>query len=330
MERPKDDRHDRAEALADDPTELFDFSPAEIDQATAALELFFQDSEMEREMMRVKDLMLIDELNERGISRALAKRLVRELVARGVFITGRQYATIRSWCSLDGSSQRTDILDRYKYLYMTRRRVRTFFAQYRAEREHRRSVVQSRLPDPNLCEFRCGGEFWAVTYDGKTVYLRCSVGLSYISRLLCEPHRQLPAVTLLAYRAGIDPGYSNGSSGEFLDDQARKEYADRYRQLREDLNEAKGDNDLGRIPVLETELEQLSRELLRASGLGGRARELSSAEKVRKAVWNAINRAITKIEKHHEPLARHLTRSISTGLTVCYAPDPPIDWLVQT
>ena len=48
------------------------------------------------------------------------------------------------------------------------------------------------------------GDFWVVAYEGQTVYLQDSVGLSYVARLLSEPHRDIPAVTLLASRVGND------------------------------------------------------------------------------------------------------------------------------
>lgn len=175
--------------------------------------------------------------------------------------------------------------------------------------------------------FQQRGEFWQLSFDGETKFLKDSVGLGYIGRLLLESNRDIPAVTLLAARAGIDPLVTTGSSGEVLDDHARDEYGRRYRDLQEDLHEARENKDLGRIEKLEGEMEQLTNELANATGLGGRSRQKSDIEKVRKAVREAISRDIGRIGKQHEALGIHLTASITTGLTCRYSPEHEIDWL---
>lgn len=43
-------------------------------------------------------------------------------------------------------------------------------------------------------------------FDGTTVFLKDTVGMGYIARLLAEPDREIPAVTQLAACAGIGAG----------------------------------------------------------------------------------------------------------------------------
>lgn len=192
--------------------------------------------------------------------------------------------------------------------------------------DHVRSLVSAQtIVAGNVFQRR--GEFWQLSFDGDTKFLKDSVGLGYIARLLMEPHREVPAVTLLAARAGIDPLVTSGSSGEVLDDQARDEYGRRYRELQEELCEARANNDLGQIEKLEGEMEQLTNELASATGLGGRSRERTDIEKVRKSVSMAVSRDIERIGKQHEALGRHLTATITSGLTFRYAPEHEIDWL---
>jgi len=176
--------------------------------------------------------------------------------------------------------------------------------------------------------FQRRGEFWQLSFDGETIFLKDSVGLGYIARLLMEPNRETPAVTLLAARAGIDPLVATGSLGEVLDDEARESYGRRYRELKEDLEEAKLDSDLGRVEKLETEMEQLTDELAKATGLRGNPRQKYDADRVRKSVSEAVRRDVARIAKEHDALARHLTSSITSGLTFRYAPDRDVDWLV--
>lgn len=175
--------------------------------------------------------------------------------------------------------------------------------------------------------FRLRGQFWELVYDGKTAYMKDSVGLAYLARILVEPDRDIPAVSLLAARAGIDPLIASGSLGQVFDDETRRNYEKRYRDLREELAEASEYNDLARIEKIEGELDQLTTELASAAGFGGRTREQSDAEKVRKAVSNAVTRAIDSINAKHESLGRHLGVTISSGHTFRYSPPNPIDWL---
>ncbi len=175
--------------------------------------------------------------------------------------------------------------------------------------------------------FQLRGDFWQLSFDGTTKFLKDSVGMGYIARLLAEPDREIPAVALLAARAGIDPLVATGSSGEILDDEARENYGRRYHELKEDLEDAKEDLDLGRVEKLETEMEQLTDELAKATGLRGNPRQKFDADRVRKSVSMAVSRDIDKITDKHEALGHHLTATISSGLTFRYASDRKMDWL---
>lgn len=175
--------------------------------------------------------------------------------------------------------------------------------------------------------FRRQGEFWRLTFDGETVYVKDSVGLTYISRLLGEPNRDIPAVSLLAARAGIDPRVASGSAGELLDDAGREKYGKLYRDLTKERDEARENNDLGRMEKLQVELDSLATELARATGLGGRSRAKTDADKVRKSVSMAVSRDIQRIAGEHAALGRHLLAFIHSGYTFRYSPEQPVDWL---
>jgi hypothetical protein len=143
-----------------------------------------------------------------------------------------------------------------------------------------------------------------------------------------EPNVSIPAVTLLAARAGIDPLVATGSSGEVLDDKTREEYGKRYRALLVDRVEAKKNNDLGRLEQLENEMEALTNQLASATGLGGRSRAQFDIEKVRKSVSMAVSRDIERIAKSHESLGRHLDVAIDSGLAFRYGPERDPGWVV--
>ena len=189
-----------------------------------------------------------------------------------------------------------------------------------------RSIISAQsIVDGNVFQLR--GEFWQLSFEGETTYLKDSVGLGYIARLLVEPHREIPAISLLAARAGIDPLIATGSSGELLDKEARNNYRRRYQELQENLEEARENRNLAFIEKLETEMEHLTNELARTIDVRGNPRKKYDADKVRKSVSEAVRRAVEKIEKKHTTLGHHLLVSISSGLTFRYAPEHDLDWL---
>lgn len=175
--------------------------------------------------------------------------------------------------------------------------------------------------------FKKFGEYWRLTFNGDTVYMRDSVGIAYIARLLNEPNRDLPAVSLLAARAGIDSRILSGSAGEVLDAAGRETFGKRYRELSEELEEARENNDLGLIEKLKGEQDNLAEQLDKAIGLGGRSREKTDADRVRKSVSMAVSRDIERIAGEHAALGRHLMAAISSGYTFRYAPEQALHWL---
>ena len=177
-------------------------------------------------------------------------------------------------------------------------------------------------------EFRKVGEFWSLTYEGETTCVGDSVGMFYISRLLREPSRDIPAVLLLAARGDIDSRVVSGSSGEVLTAETIEQYRKRLTEIEEELEEAKVNNDEGRTDELRREKEFLEKEISRAFGLNKRSREDTDTEKVRKAVSEAVRRAIETIGEHHEALGRHLDAFISSGATFKYDPEREIDWVI--
>lgn len=196
--------------------------------------------------------------------------------------------------------------------------------------EFQSSQVRAAMPSGVVVRgniFQRRGEFWEIAFQSQTIFLKDTVGLGYIARLLMDPHRSIAAVTLLAARTGIDPRVSSGSSGEMLDEQSRAEYAQRYQELRDDLDDANELNDHAKIGKLEGEMEQLANQLAAATGLGGRGRQTTDADRIRKSVSTAVARDIRRISKEHEALGRHLGTFISSGLIFRYAPEPPVDWV---
>jgi hypothetical protein len=176
--------------------------------------------------------------------------------------------------------------------------------------------------------FRRLGHYWVIKYDSKMALLHSSGGLSYLARLLVDPGRKIPASFLLAAEMGIDPRIPVGTSGTVLDDQALADYRKIYLEITRDFEEAKRGNDHARVAELEKQKETFSAEIEKATGLGGRKREMSDSERVRKNVSNAVTRAIDSVASEHELLGKHLGNSINSGSVFSYDPERDPQWLV--
>lgn len=181
--------------------------------------------------------------------------------------------------------------------------------------------------DRSASVFRRLGQVWVIKFEREMILMEDARGLSYLARVLADVGRVVPAASLLAVVAGIDQRITAGTSGRLLDDQAMAKYKQRYTELQEEQKEAEDRNDLGRIAKLEAEMEVFATEIARATGLGGKKRERTDAEKVRKAVSMAVSRAIDSIRDKHAVLGQHLRNSISPGLTFRYAPERDPGWL---
>jgi hypothetical protein len=117
-------------------------------------------------------------------------------------------------------------------------------------------------------------------------------------------------------------------AGDVIDAQARATYKQRLSELREELEEARRFNDVGRTESLETEIEAITQELTRAIGLGGRHRKSgSAAERARINVSRAIAAVLKRITDDHPGLGEHLAARVHTGTFCSYSPDPlTVEW----
>jgi hypothetical protein len=125
----------------------------------------------------------------------------------------------------------------------------------------------------------------------------------------------------------MDSAISGGDPEPVIDAKARRSYEARLRQLREEMEEARANNDLVRAETVGAELDQLTDHLSRSLGLGKRTRKVDpTAERARTAVTWRIRSAIRRIEEHHPGLGRHLAHSVRTGGFCSYIPEKPCVW----
>jgi len=188
--------------------------------------------------------------------------------------------------------------------------------------------------------FRKSGDYWTIAYCGETRQLKDSRGLQYLAHLLHHPGREFHANELVALVAGAPPVTDQttrdpdtppprrnlGDAGSVLDARAASDYRHRLTELREELSEAEGFNDIGRAAALRAEIEAITRELT-AGARGQRA--AAHAERARLTVTKGIKAALQRIRAAHPALSNHLATTIKRGYFCSYTPDPhrPIHWL---
>jgi eukaryotic-like serine/threonine-protein kinase len=205
--------------------------------------------------------------------------------------------------------------------------------------------VASEQPPTMTSLFRQNGDYWIISYQESVFRLKHIRGLSYIAHLLGHPNSEFHALDLMmsvhktspvsASALGgalVEPGMQTAQLGEadaLLDPQARAAYKQRLVELREELEEARSFNDLGRADKAQQEIDFLSSELARGLGLGGRSRSApSSAERARINIVKGIKAAFAKIADHSPLLEHYLATTIKTGVFCSYVPHPfnPISW----
>ncbi len=181
--------------------------------------------------------------------------------------------------------------------------------------------------------FRHEGDFWMISYQGRTSRVRDCLGLRYLALLLERRGSEVAALEMVTTLRSADPAAPNGQAAPLLDARAIQEYRSRLAALGPELDEARAANDLGRCELLQGEIDCLKDELCATTGLGGRSRRFSSAgERARLNVGRAIRTALRKIAGANPALGEHLSRAIHTGGFCSYDPDPAAcpDWDLGT
>jgi predicted ATPase len=191
------------------------------------------------------------------------------------------------------------------------------------------TVAEIRVAEESL--FRREGQFWTLSYRGRTIRLKHAKGLQDLARLISMPGHEIHVLDLAG--GGAAPSGQAlrraGDLGDMLDAQARAEYRRRLAELEDDIADAEQFADLGRAEKSRAERDFIATELAAALGLGGRPRRAGDpAERARKAVAGRIRLTIGRIDEAAPDLARHLANAVHTGTFCVYRPEVPIDWTV--
>jgi hypothetical protein len=211
-------------------------------------------------------------------------------------------------------------------------------AQAEAERlgmnvvSHRAAAALKEVgASPAVLAMRKEGDFWAVSFAGKTVRMRDAKGYRCLALLLARPGQEWDVIALesaAARRTEAEgtwvPTLAKGGDegAAILDAEAKAAYRLRLNELVEELDEARAWNDAGREARVREEIGVLERELSVAVGFGGRDRRLGSpTEKARVRVTLAVRSALRRIREEFPELAEHLEERVRTGRVCVYLSD---------
>ncbi|QYG93256.1 hypothetical protein HC251_13025 [Iamia sp. SCSIO 61187] len=169
--------------------------------------------------------------------------------------------------------------------------------------------------------FRRQGDVWEVGLGDGTTSVRATKGMDDLACLLARPGEEVHCLEL------VGAAVEQGSTGEVLDETARRVYEQRIRDLQAELDEADAHHDVARSERAQAEMDALVDQLTVALGLAGRARRTgSTVERARSTVTQRVRSTIRRVEAAHPRLGRHLRASIRTGTFCAYAPEEPVTW----
>jgi hypothetical protein len=204
------------------------------------------------------------------------------------------------------------------------------------------AAVPASTPQPRVALFRKEGDYWRLGWEQAEFRLADRVGLRYLATLIGSPGREFLAVDLVrsSPRGRHDPHaaptHGDGDIAELgggrpltsaeatLDPHAERAYRARLADLREILDEARRDNDLGRIAEAERETDALTREIARSLGLRSGRDSRSPIERARVSATRAIKATIRLIQDEDPSYGRHLGVTVKTGTFCAYVPDPEL------
>jgi AAA ATPase domain len=172
---------------------------------------------------------------------------------------------------------------------------------------------------------RRDGSDWLLAAGDEHVRLQHSRGMDYLRALLAAPGREIASLDLVAGGAGLQ----ETTSEPVLDATAREAYSRRLGELAAELDAADQAGDPQRARRAESERAAVLDELRRASGLGGRVRNISGdGERARVNVTRTLRAALDRIVAAAPKAGAHLNTSVRTGRVCRYQPAPegPSRW----
>ncbi|WP_433271613.1 ATP-binding protein [Actinosynnema sp. CS-041913] len=183
-----------------------------------------------------------------------------------------------------------------------------------------RAARWARRRSPTLAVRRAGDRWLLVHHDRETL-VDDLIGMRHLARLIAHPGVEFSALDLTGGDLADGSRPPEPADHTVLDGTARAAYTRRARELAEEMADARRSADLARVARLAPELDALTAEIERNTGLNGRPRHFTGpAERARTAVRKAISRAIDAIATADPAAAELLRATVTTGHHCGYRP----------
>ncbi len=206
--------------------------------------------------------------------------------------------------------------------------------------EQEQKVLPVEMPE---YIFRLKGESWELRYKGGEInILQNYAGCSYIVRLLAQPNTPLtleeidpsniPSAEICVDADELAQGFNSGNSYEpATDKKALEEYNTKLKELRAGLELARAENNSVYELACEEEMDQIKAHLSKVLKVGGKARNLNTANKKKTdQIRRNIKTVCTKIAVFDSELSEHLHKQISIGeKTVTYKSPQTVTWATK-
>jgi hypothetical protein len=155
---------------------------------------------------------------------------------------------------------------------------------------HAEAAREKRRPDQPPNEqwvFAPSGNGYIIKGFGESGHMSGYKGLDVIARLIRMPRQAVPVFELVGANDRIKA--DRRSPQRALDAEAKRKIKEQLAEHQADLDRARRENDTVEADIAEKEIEALKRQGLRATGLGGKDRDLNNPyDKLRPMIFNQL------------------------------------------
>lgn len=208
--------------------------------------------------------------------------------------------------------------------------------------QNTRPKIEYKIIEPKPQEnyiFKKNGEVWKIRFaGGKVKMLIDSKDMYALKRLLSSPDEHFSIEELISEKTSspsatvdmdeIVEGFGSDESYDAaIDGKTRKECLAEVRRLTQELESAQNENNEVEIQEIEEELRPYREYIASNLKPNGKAKNLNTAAKKKKASLERNIRSIKeRLERVYPELKAHLDNCLTLGKSPCYHPTEAIHW----
>ncbi|MDD3587367.1 MAG: hypothetical protein PHQ75_09295 [Thermoguttaceae bacterium] len=176
------------------------------------------------------------------------------------------------------------------------------------------------------------GEFWEITFAGKTKSFIKKRGFDYIRYLLLHPNESLFVLDLKCAVDGANPEEMApvNDDGESADMETIQAVREQKKLFLEERNEAAKAGDQEEVVLLTTKIESCNEYLKKVEGFKKAPIRIENSrlKRLSKAVSNAIGRACDDMRPFLPECCSFLSQNLELGTQLQYQPSNEVNWVL--